>query len=459
MQKLQQRCCSLLATASRVLLLPQRASLLEGDGSLCRQAIGRLNSYSSTLQDRQQPRFQSSNTQGEDSVGALEPIGDDVGEENRALAEALRTLFNSLGISIRRYAARCYTDPGTISRYLKGTRVPPWSFITTLLAHVAEERDSQTSDETVALVRRLYSRAAGSSGGTRRASDLQHLLEEADEQAREAASLERLVQAALHESQQQVAHLNVELKALRAARAADRQTVKAEIELFTSEADDLRRERDQLQAEIDVLKRQLKEATNARILAEERCDQLERQIERSENEDQSATDPEGRVASSEASDDSNEALARATQEYTVNQKKLEAAQTQLAALQAEVERAKNARLDQESFAAMREHLTSVSPAGSFPNQKSRSLAVRMGYGPEQVLRRIDATKRVRPDDVRTILTRAIDLQAAEEIVRTGDLLKSMPATAQDAWKSALARSVKGAAILGQPPSSGSPLTN
>ncbi|MEU3066065.1 hypothetical protein ABZ712_03920 [Streptomyces sp. NPDC006906] len=322
-----------------------------------------------------------------------------------------------------------------------------------MLAHVAEERDSQTSNETVALLRQLYVRAAGSSGGTRRASDLQHLLEEADEQAREAASLERLLQAALHESQQQVTHLNVELRALRAARAADRQAVKVEIELFASEADDLRRERDQLQAEIDVLKRQLKEATNARISAEERCDQLERQIENAENEENPTARPDGQAKGSELSNEASESQERATEEYAANQEEMEAAQAHIATLQAELELAKISRLEQESAAAMRDHLVSASPEDKSADRKSRSLAVRVGYGPDQVLRRIDATKRVRPDDVRTILTRAIDLQTAEEIARTGDLLKSMPATAQEAWKSVLAHSMKGASIMGQRTSS------
>jgi chromosome segregation ATPase len=350
---------------------------------------------------------------------------------------------------MRRYAARCYTDPGTLSRYLKGTRVPPWNFIVKLLAHVAEERESQTSGETVALLRQLYVRAAGSSGGTRRASDLQHLLEEADEQAREAASLERLLQAALHESQQQVAHLNVELKTLRAARAADRQAVKAEIELFASEAEDLRRERDQLQAEIDVLKKQLKEATNARILAEERCDQLERQIESVEHEEKPTSQPEGRTADSEVSNEADELQERAAQEYAVTQKKMAAAQAHIAALQAELELARRDRLHQESTASMRDHLVSASPEENPAGRESRSLAVRLGYGPDQVLRRIDAANRVSPDDVREILTRAFDLQTSEEITRTGVLLESMPTMAQEAWKSVLSYSIKGSTITGQ----------
>ncbi|MFI8302581.1 hypothetical protein ACIF80_03835 [Streptomyces sp. NPDC085927] len=383
-------------------------------------------------------------------MGALEPIGDAASEENRALAEALRTLFDSLGISMRRYAARCYTDPGTLSRYFKGVRVPSWNFIINLLAHVAEERESQTSDETVALLRQLYVRAAGSSGGTRRTADLQRLLEEADEQAREAASLERLLRQALHESQQQVDHLTVELKALRAVRAADRQATKAEIELFSSEAEDLRKEREQLQAEIDVLKKQLKEAMNARILAEERCDQLERQIESVEHkEDEEPTvHSEVRVTTDKAHPEAD-AEKSAARVYATPQEQMAAAMERIATLQREIEETKREQLRQESTSSLRDHLLSASPEEKEVGNKPRSLAVRFGYGPDQVLRRVDAANRVNPEDVRPILTRALDLQAGEEIERTRLLLQSMPPQVQNIFQNIVKYAVKGSTIAGQ----------
>jgi chemotaxis protein histidine kinase CheA len=382
-------------------------------------------------------------------MGTLEPIGDAVPEENRALAEALRTLFESLGISMRRYAARCYTDPGTLSRFLKGTRIPPWSFIVTLLAHVAEEREAQTSDETVALLRQLYVRAAGSSAGTKRTADLQRMLEEADEQAREAASLERLLRQALHDSQQQVDQLNVELKALRAVRAADRQTAKAEIELFTSEAQDLRQERDQLKAEIEVLKKQLKEAVNARVLAEERCDQLERQIEsveHKEKEEEPSPKAEVRITIEEAPSEVDEIEKRAAREYAEAQEQVTAAQERITALQSELEEARRERLRKESTATFRDHLIAASPEEELVDSQPRSLAVRLGYGPDQVLRRADAANRVSPEDVRPILARAFDLQTKSEVERTRRLLKSLPPHVWEIFDDIVAHSIKGSTV-------------
>ncbi|MEV0227207.1 transcriptional regulator [Streptomyces sp. NPDC050704] len=59
--------------------------------------------------------------------------------EMRELADALRTLFASLEISMRHYAARTYMDPGSLSRYLSGKRVPPRSFIEDLVRTARED--------------------------------------------------------------------------------------------------------------------------------------------------------------------------------------------------------------------------------------------------------------------------------------------------------------------------------
>ncbi|MEV6805836.1 hypothetical protein [Streptomyces sp. NPDC051129] len=58
-------------------------------------------------------------------MSVLVPLGGDLPEDSRVLAEALRRLFAGLGVSVRRYAARRHRDPGSLSRFLNGTRVPP----------------------------------------------------------------------------------------------------------------------------------------------------------------------------------------------------------------------------------------------------------------------------------------------------------------------------------------------
>lgn len=58
--------------------------------------------------------------------------------EVEELASALRTLFASLDMTMRLYAARTYMNPSSLSRYLSGTRIPPRSFIEDLVHTVRE---------------------------------------------------------------------------------------------------------------------------------------------------------------------------------------------------------------------------------------------------------------------------------------------------------------------------------
>ncbi|MDQ0956360.1 transcriptional regulator with XRE-family HTH domain [Streptomyces sp. B4I13] len=58
--------------------------------------------------------------------------------EVQELASALRTLFASLDMPMRSYAARAYLNVSSLSRYLSGARVPPRSFIEGLVRTVRE---------------------------------------------------------------------------------------------------------------------------------------------------------------------------------------------------------------------------------------------------------------------------------------------------------------------------------
>lgn len=62
-------------------------------------------------------------------MGELHPLGENLPEECRVFAVELRKLFLGLGISVRRYAVRRHRDPSTVSRFLNGTRIPPWEFV------------------------------------------------------------------------------------------------------------------------------------------------------------------------------------------------------------------------------------------------------------------------------------------------------------------------------------------
>ena len=77
---------------------------------------------------------------GDDSASNLSPLPDDLSPELRKLAEFLRGHFYMIGTSVRAYALRNNWDPGAVSRFLKGERIPPQSFVDTLLADAGPQR-------------------------------------------------------------------------------------------------------------------------------------------------------------------------------------------------------------------------------------------------------------------------------------------------------------------------------
>nr|MDT0518443.1 hypothetical protein [Streptomyces sp. DSM 41633] len=351
----------------------------------------------------------------------LEPIDTGIHEEGRALAQALRTLFDALDISMRRYATRCHTDFGTVSRYLSGKRVPPWSFVKELLANVSEHRGQPTSDEAVRALRQMHARALGTGKGTRKVVELQQLLEEADQQVLEANSLERLLRQALREQEQQISQLTVELQSLRASRAQDRQSESKEVDLLFAGYQDLKDEREELLREISFLKKQLHETTAARILAEARCEQLEHQIEEAETQELR-----------EASNDAERAQEKADQATEQLLRERAAASARLSVLE---EQLSTLRKNTQSTPPGRGPLRSSKVADQLDDDDSLqlalsdsadSLAAKIGYAPGQVLRRVYSATKVNPGKVEAILARAIDIQTPEEVALTTELLRTMP---------------------------------
>ncbi|MFD7235631.1 helix-turn-helix transcriptional regulator [Streptomyces syringium] len=61
----------------------------------------------------------------------------DVPHAQRVLAEELRTLFNSLDMSLREFAMRHHMNASTVSRYLSGSRIPPQHFLRRLLGEAS----------------------------------------------------------------------------------------------------------------------------------------------------------------------------------------------------------------------------------------------------------------------------------------------------------------------------------
>lgn len=73
-------------------------------------------------------------------MGELQPLSGEVTPEALALAKALRELLSALDVSSRRYSVRRHYNPGTVSRYLSGRRLPSWDFVFNLLQDAREAR-------------------------------------------------------------------------------------------------------------------------------------------------------------------------------------------------------------------------------------------------------------------------------------------------------------------------------
>ncbi len=106
----------------------------------------------------------------------LQPLGNDLGPEARALAESLRTLFKTLDITVTRYALRSDRDKGAISRYLNGCRVPPWEFVVKLQDDTAKRLGRPVTSDATEALRELHRAALGAANPHRAESSDSRML-------------------------------------------------------------------------------------------------------------------------------------------------------------------------------------------------------------------------------------------------------------------------------------------
>lgn len=210
-------------------------------------------------------------------MGELEPIAADVVQNGpeAALVRELRTLFEGLGVSQNRYAARVYLDKSVLSRYLSGERIPRWDFVRQLLVESTMKRDGvPPTTEVVKHLRSLHHAALEASGSTaHKLQLLQEQLAEADAQAQRADRRENELERALQDVQRRAADLEVRCRELE--DSLDRQESGALLVL----RDETDAERAALVAEIERLTQELELAQQRRAAAEARCEELERQLD------------------------------------------------------------------------------------------------------------------------------------------------------------------------------------
>jgi hypothetical protein len=195
----------------------------------------------------------------------------------RGLAAQLRTLFEGIGLTQTRYAARAHLDKSVVCRYLKGERIPPWDFVHDLLVESTKRRGgTPPTSEVVAHLRALHRAAleAGTSSG-HRVMLLQEQLREADAIAQRAESRVQDLEQALDAMRHRVAKLEIRNREFQAV--ADESHTWDAIEPI-QRAGEVHAEHAMLQAEIERLTGELDAAQRRLITAEARCQELEWQL-------------------------------------------------------------------------------------------------------------------------------------------------------------------------------------
>ncbi|MFE7503582.1 response regulator [Streptomyces sp. NPDC057521] len=212
-------------------------------------------------------------------MGELRPLGEGLTQESRALAEALRELFEGLEVSVRRYAARRQRDPGSYSRYLNGTRLPPWPVITEMLADLAEHRGTAVTTTTIEFLRELYGCAIDAGSSPNHAVQIiEQQLADADHVSRRSSVRGDVLGDALLERKHRIADLEVRLNQMEATLTAERERA-GQLAAAHPDVSELLGERDLLRQEVTRLGIELRVAREQRADAEARCDLLERQLE------------------------------------------------------------------------------------------------------------------------------------------------------------------------------------
>ncbi|MFE3141240.1 hypothetical protein [Streptomyces scopuliridis] len=217
----------------------------------------------------------------EGTSGALAPLSEDLSPDSRALAESLRDLFYGLGISVRRYAARRHLNPGALSRYLNGTRTPPWDFVADLIAN-RNQHGTPVTIEVERLLQQLHDKALRPNRAAHKLQQMQTQLAEADAAVSRGESHKQALASMLEDRERELRDLRQRIRRLEHEREDDRQSHETALATWQDEFRQLTGERDELEAAVDRLREQLADAREEVTRAEGRCVLLEQQLEEAE---------------------------------------------------------------------------------------------------------------------------------------------------------------------------------
>jgi len=206
----------------------------------------------------------------------LSPIADGVAPESRELASTLRVLFGALGMSLNRLAALLHSDPGTVSRYLSGKRVPPPEFIEGLCKAIYDAKGALVTAQARELVHEQFLAALREHNPARyEVQRLTDLLQTAAEEKQQYQVTVTALEEAIASRNEKIYALELEGRRLRSAWA------RAE-----SQAEEERKQRAHMQdaieglfAQVSYFKEQLLAAQQQAAEAEARCQDLEARLD------------------------------------------------------------------------------------------------------------------------------------------------------------------------------------
>ena len=215
---------------------------------------------------------------GDDSAGNLSPLSDDLPPELRKLAQFLRRHFHIIGTSVRGYALQNNWDPGAVSRFLSGERIPPQSFVDTLLADAGPQRSpdevEQEQTEGVDLrLRALHVRNARQAMAEQIAQDLAN----AEQEINLLKAKERVLTKALLEAEAKNESLYQKYQAMQEEIQYNLQQT-----AIPAALGQLADERGRTEREIIQLKEELELERAARIAAEQRRDMLQSELDKTD---------------------------------------------------------------------------------------------------------------------------------------------------------------------------------
>ncbi|WRZ88176.1 hypothetical protein OHB54_03395 [Streptomyces sp. NBC_01007] len=212
------------------------------------------------------------------STARLSPLSQGLAAEKRAFVEDLRMIFCRLGVSVRRYATRCHVDASTLTRYLKGDRLPSWDFVATLIADLREDGAALTFEAEQRL-RELHREALKSNKPASKKQRLEDQLAAADEESRRKRAHAQALEEALLDRTQRLSQTEARCRSLVIELEQQELAHRAEVDLWQGEYEQLGRECDDLQQEITYLKEALAVTQAELIAVEDQCHVLESQLE------------------------------------------------------------------------------------------------------------------------------------------------------------------------------------